>query len=420
MSFFKSVALKKDTDEQFRNTLKQVFYGSMDGLKLSNAVKIKLENEAFIDLVLKEDPRGLIDYVSEYPEEGHAPAAIGAAYLVCRALATDFQKLFGFIKDEKENSGFIRALMVFNEDRILTRPSQITPNTHAEIKILNFLEAKLRSDNAYKNYIGIAKLACLNCHAIIYGLNNGAYNNYIEIRGAHNLYYPNNWNPPFGITGLPLKLKAPHSQKAGITTRSNKIPDMFCNDLIKGYNMAIALAKSDSHYGSNKETMYPDYSELTASDGEDIDDSFNKHKIIIDNDIDKIKCILKYNDLINVKKYDELLFIQKLYTSNRFKVLWEADKLPSDYDVEQAFFFISEEINQPIDLESGDICVLLTNPIYVGFKIAKIIGSWLETKLNNEGEIENNLVADEFMVTDEISIEKLKSNENFLKNQKQN
>lgn len=97
------------------------------------------------------------------------------------------------------------------------------------------------------NYIGISKLCCLDCHAVIYGVNHATgYNNQIEIRGAHNVKHSGKWKAPFNITGEPHKLSPSviytSSNNSGRNTRGNGYPEPFTKAIIDAYDIAIRSA----------------------------------------------------------------------------------------------------------------------------------------------------------------------------------
>jgi hypothetical protein len=117
---------------------------------------------------------------------------------------------------------------------------------HAEMRVLAIIEDQLKdSSNSYSNYIGISKLCCLDCHAMIYAVNNAVgYKNDVEIRGAHNVEHTGNWNAPFGITGNPSstnkneQLKPPKVSTGSARSTRTSPDEPFVAAVVEQFNVA--------------------------------------------------------------------------------------------------------------------------------------------------------------------------------------
>ena len=262
MTFFKKVAEGTNTEHDFREVFTHICQGAMSGLQLLAHRREELSQDSFIDRVIQsrggEDFRGLRDYISEQAEEGHYPHDTGAAFVVCSALLKDFDKVIKFIHankdvaDDSPTARFIHAIMVYKTDNIITRDKlegkvADSEKMHAEMRILAFIEDKLKDKekkDKYENYIGISKLCCLDCHAIIYAINHAGYNNQIDTRGAHNVQHSGNWSVPFDITGKASRLIAPTIPRdsAKRLTKTNVQPDPFASAIIKQYDEAYRMA----------------------------------------------------------------------------------------------------------------------------------------------------------------------------------
>jgi hypothetical protein len=263
MSFFKEIANISDEMYQsdafkmpFKETFRKICRESMSGLQLPTYIRDELEKDDFIDRVIKASKkanyaysRELRDYMSQRVEYGHSQASHGSAFHVCVALMQDFDKVRKFIRENKNNmdhpptKSFIQAIRNYQTTNIIGNeklsPKVLNPGTrekmHAEMRILALIDNQLKNkESRYANYIGISKLCCLDCHAMIYAVNHANYNNNIEIRGAHNVAHVGNWNAPFNITGNPAREL--NSPRTGGLTRNTRTAEPFQMAVVTKFN----------------------------------------------------------------------------------------------------------------------------------------------------------------------------------------
>jgi hypothetical protein len=266
------------TSEEFKTVFTTICVNAMSGLQIMAYKREIFSQDEFINQVIEQDFRGLRDYISERSEEGHAPQDAGAAFVISIALLKDLKKIIQFVQQHKNltndspTAKFIKAiknysqLCVINKDK-LTGKVKDSEHMHAEMRIISLLEDKLRDkENKYENYIGISKLCCLDCHALIYAINKSSYKNKIDTRGAHNVSHHNNWSPPFNIS---KDLQVPSSGRS----RSSG-SDQFCNDIVNCIKEAYKLTKIKldqklDAIGAISSTEYPDDSHSSGDEKEE-------------------------------------------------------------------------------------------------------------------------------------------------------
>jgi hypothetical protein len=277
LSFLQHVLQGTDTETSFKETFIEICKGAMAGLQLPLHFRNELLATSFIEGVLASgamtDFGELKKLIDQQIERGHHPSDAGSAFVVCAALLGDFKKTIKFIKDNRKitnqssTAQFIQAIRSYNKDNIITRDKLADRvsnprDMHAEMRILALMGGKLKNPvEQYENYIGISKLCCLDCHIMIYAVNNCGYHNQLQIRGAHNVKHTLHWNAPFGITGAPPKLSAPVGG-----SRSNPVSNPFVSAVVDRYN----AERKKLSTGASDVSEYADHSHTSSEDEERI------------------------------------------------------------------------------------------------------------------------------------------------------
>lgn len=268
MGYFRGIAIGQDPQQRFEDIFTKICIGAMRGLQLPASTMQGLIEANFIKKVIDStdarDYRFLRDLISEQIENGHCPGDEAAAFVTCLALLKDFKKVVNFIcknkgkDDESAIASFIKAIKSYTEQNIITAQQlqgrvADTKDMHAEMRLIAFLESDLRDKKKkHEYYIGISKLCCLDCHAIIYAVNNAEYTqdgdegagkksikygHQISTRGAHNVMHSDHWRAPFGITGEAARLSAPTIpiDATRKKTKQNSKPEPFTTEIVERF-----------------------------------------------------------------------------------------------------------------------------------------------------------------------------------------
>lgn len=402
MSFFKEVANSSDEiyqnnafKMQFKETFRKICRESMSGLQLSAYIRDELEKDDFIDRVIKaseqEDYREFRDYISQHAEHGHSPANHSSAFFVCVALMQDFDKVIKFIRENKNNvdhlptKSFIQAIKNYQETNIIDReklaPKILNPNTrekmHAEMRILALIDNQLKNkDSRYVNYIGISKLCCLDCHAMIYAVNQAGYNNSLEIRGAHNVNHAGNWNAPFNITrDSATELSPP---RTGGLTRNTSAAAPFEMAVATKFNAVRKTAVSIDEKTGKKITGavgVPEYADDSQSSEGEEDDYYHKYRSYLSSmktalQLKKEVCL---DDPALTKEIAMFELGLKICETQTFKTICvtepERIALVDQNVVEANFDKLVRSVLKQGDEENRKLLIeFLKNPVYAGKK----------------------------------------------------
>lgn len=406
MSYLKKVATvdtEQEIESDFKEAVIKICREAMSGLQVPLHIKDKLLENAFIERVMEASNKGQPDYtglrdcISEMAEYGHVPGNEGSAFVVCVALMRDLKKTRNFIRKNKDVTGdsetarFIKAIKGYNKSNIIDNSKLALKihdeNTrigmHAEMRILSLIEDKLKArDVSYKNYIGISKLCCLDCHAMIHAVKLAeGYNNNVEIRGAHNVRNNKNWEPPFNITGNSSKQLNPPPISGGRAGRAAP-RDPFAAIVAENFNAVRTGKASISGYdakgkpimGATSVSEYPNLSQ--SSSDEEMEDYYEKYRSYLAHmkktlEMRRGICRVPNSELLHEIKVLEVGL--KICTEKAFKVICrtEFDDLSSRASrVGQSSF---QALLSAVNRDKGEDKLLvefLKSPMHAGEKVS--------------------------------------------------